>query len=293
MAKPQWQRVPLITQAAFEEAHQHNDHRLRDYQHRGRRGSVQLDRAELDQLDPAAAVFLHAGNTTARINWARIVYRHVATMVGALDQSAPVAFVTLIEERFTITEAASASFDPRTLQRWTRALLPHTNFVGMVEAALYTNVGLIRAGMKRAVSWHVHLIVWDASEARLGALCAGINSRHATLLPGVCAAHYRMLEPGEVEGQAWYMNKAPISDHRVWPRRREATDSDTGEITVETTGRFTQRKRELRPCDLARMSRVMGDHHLDRLAFAAGDGRALLKAIIDEARLPLLRLQRR
>ena len=45
------------------------------------------------------------------------------------------------------------------------------SFVGMVEAALYTNVGVVKAGWKRAVSWHVHLIVWDITEARFRELC--------------------------------------------------------------------------------------------------------------------------
>src|SRR5215217_4961616 len=54
----------------------------------------------------------------------------------------------------------------------------------MVEAALYTNVGDIMAGIQRVVAWHVHLISWGVSEARLAAIMDGINRRYDALMPG-------------------------------------------------------------------------------------------------------------
>ena len=225
-------------------------------------------------------------NAASRINFTRIACGHLMAAVGSLGTSEPISFVTLIDERFTLGLDTAHNINLVKLQAWARAELPGCSFVGMVEAALYTNVGLVKAGMKRAVSWHIHMIVWGVSEARLVELIASLNARRRTLVPGVTAGHYRMLEPEEVQGQLIYMLKPPISDHRIYQRKRTLSDRETGELHVEGTGRFKQRKGALKPGNLARMVKVMADRTLDRLAFAAGEGRAVLETINTEALAP-------
>ncbi|MBB2962528.1 hypothetical protein [Methylobacterium sp. R2-1] len=207
-------------------------------------------------------------------------------------RSTPAFFVTLIVDRYTFGLRKAGEFNPKRLQAWARTVFPGCSSIGMVEAALYTNVGVVWAGMDRAVSWHVHLILWGPSESWLAERCRVINARYHTLVPGVTAAHYRPLARQEWVGQTFYMLKAPMSDHRIWARKKEHRDTETGEITVRTTGRFTQRKRELRPCDLARMTIVMSGWTLDRLAFATGGGKVVLSAINAEARAPRLATER-
>lgn len=279
-------RVPLRNQPAFDAAHLHDARRLAEYRHMDRKGSVRLPWTAIDEIDPRSAARLPANNYTARINYARIATAHVGRFAETLPRSAPAYFVTLIVDRYTVGLREAGEFNPKRLQAWARQMLPGCSFLGMVEAALYTNVGVVWAGMDRAVSWHVHLILWGTSESWLADRCDAINARYRTLLPGVTAAHYRRLARHELVEQTFYMVKAPISDHRIWAMKEEHFDSQTGKVTVRTNGHFNQGKRELRPCDLTRMIMVMSGKTINRLAFAAGAGKALLTAINDEALAP-------
>src|SRR3954466_1674520 len=169
------------------------------------------------------------------------------------------SWVTLIPNQFVVPEDAAASFDPKRLQAWARQELRGLSFISMVEPALYTNVGDIMAGVRRVVSWHVHAIAWGVIEARLAAIKDGINNRYEALLPGVDVAKFELVANDDVVGKALYMLKAPQSEYRVYPKRTEKIDRETGEITTPTTGRFKQRKRPLRPGDMVRMCKVLAD----------------------------------
>ena len=116
---------------------------------------------------------------------------------------------------------------------------------------------------------------------------ADINERYDALLPGVDPAYGVLVAKQDVIGKALYMLKAPQSEHRVYPKRTEKIDPETGEITTPTTGRFKQRKRPLRPCDMVRMCNVLADKCLDRLLFAGGDGAKVVGDIRTEALKPL------
>ena len=82
-----------------------------------------------------------------------------------------------------VAEDAAASFDPKRLQAWARQELRGLDFVGMVEPAFYTNVGDIMAGVRRVVSWHVHVIGWGVAAPRLTEIMSGINDRYAAYYP--------------------------------------------------------------------------------------------------------------
>jgi len=88
------------------------------------------------------------------------------------------------------------------------------------------------------------------------------------------------------------MFKGPINAYRIWAPKRSVIDRETGEITKELTGRFEQAKDALRPGDHARLVRIMTNQTIDRLAFAAGEGEALLAAINREALAPFERSEK-
>jgi hypothetical protein len=201
--------------------------------------------------------------------------------------------VTLAPRKFVVAEGAAASFDPKRIQAWTRQLLRGLNFVGMVEAALYTNFGHVSAGFWRVVAWHVYLLAWGVSEAQLAPVMDNINRRYEALLPGVDPAFGVPVAKEEVVGKALYMLKAPQSEYRVYPKRATRIDRETGEITTPTTGRFKQKKQALRSGDMVRMCNVMADKHLHRLMFAGGGGAPLLNAVRAEALEPLRREEAR
>jgi hypothetical protein len=264
---------------------------LNNYVAAGRKRSVRLARAVLDELDPSATNYLYANNFDARIRFARVAARQIGEMVQASDET--FSWVTLAPKKFVVAEHAAASFDPKRIQAWTRQELHGLNFTGMVEAALYSNVGDIMAGVRRVVAWHVHVISWGVSEARLTAIMDCINRRYDALLPGVDPAFGVPLAKQEVGRKAVYMLKAPQSEYRVYAKRAMRIDRETGEITTPTTGRFKQKKQPLRPGDMVRMCNVLADKHLHRLMFAGGAGVPLLHAIRAEALMPLRREEAR
>src|SRR3954466_11217962 len=89
------------------------------------------------------------------------------------------------------------------------------------------------------------------------------------------------------------MMKAPMKRAKVWPDVCQVVDPDTGEVTKVHTGRYEHKKEDLRPGERVRMCRIMADRYLDQLAFAAGEGVQVLKAIRDEALRPYRIWERR
>ncbi|MBM0207364.1 hypothetical protein JNW90_33585 [Micromonospora sp. STR1s_5] len=255
-------------------------------------GDVPLTTDARIDLEHASAVHLPANNYVARINYAEIAVRHVVRFTDALHRSEPVFWITLISDDYTFDLDRSGEFVPFRLQQWARAVLRGCSFVGMVEAALYTNADKVRLGPKRAVSWHVHLIVWGISTEQMKALRDSINRRTSTMIPGLMAAHYRTLDRDKVEGQVLYMLKAPLNEYRIYGRKEEAADSDTGEITKVPTGRFSMKKYQLGPGDLVRMANLMAGKTLDELTFATGQGTAVLDEINYEAKARLRAAER-
>ncbi|WP_267422926.1 hypothetical protein, partial [Methylobacterium sp. GC_Met_2] len=249
-----------------------------------RLAAVQLTRAARDEIDPEAAFRLSACNYAARIAYAQIATDHVTRFTASLPRSTPVFWVTLIRDSYTLPYDEAADLDLFKLQQWVRAELRGASFVGMVEAALYTNADAVRADWKRAISWHPHLLVWGISEQRMTEIRDSLNRRCRALIPGVAAAHFRPLQLEQVEGQVLYMLKSPLNEYRIITKRRWVTDQETGEPVREFTGKFKSRKFQLGPGDLVRMANLLAGKRLDRLAFAAGDGRAVLSAINCAAR---------
>lgn len=277
-------RKPLNTWPRFIAAHTEDPRRMARYLELGHKNHVQLTReAEID-IEPSSALYLPANNHAARIDYTRIATAHVIPFTESLPGSTPVFWVTLIAERFTDPLDRAGDFDPFPLQQWARAILPGCSFVGMVEAALYSNVGLVLNGLQKVVSWHTHLLLWGVTAQRMTKLRDRINQRVSTMIPGIKAAHFRQLQPEEIDGQALYMLKAPVNEYRVYPMKETVADDDTGEITTPTTGRFRTKKYQLGPGDLVRMTNIMSGKTLDTLSFAAGQGRTVLKAINFEAR---------
>lgn len=245
---------------------------------------VRLSREARFEIAPEQAFNLPACNYTARIEFARIATDHVTRFTNSLPRSEPVFWVTLIRDTYTVPYDEAAALNLFKLQQWVRAELLGCSFVGMVEAALYTNANEVRPGWKRAISWHTHLLVWGVTKQRMREIRDSINVRFRTLIPGAKPAHFRLLRPEEIEGQALYMMKAPVNEYRIITKMREAKDPNTRKIVREPTGAFRSRKYQLGPGDLTRMANLLAGKSLDGLAFAAGDGKKLLTGIKFEAR---------
>ena len=228
-------------------------------------------------------MFLYANNAEARINYARIMADHLERATAPMAAEGSVFWVTFILRQYTVREDEAASFEVKSLQRRVRRILQGCDFVGMVEAALFTNLDVVGAGSVRAVSWHTHALVWGVTPERIAKICDVINTQCQTVVPGITAAHVRPLSPGEVAGRAFYMCKGQISEYRVWPDKTTVPDVDTGQPIKQSTGRYWVRKRSIRTGDLARMCMVFKGRYLNELSFAGGAGSAMRRAINAEA----------
>jgi hypothetical protein len=246
--------------------------------------AVRLTREACLKISPEQAFGLSACNYTARIQYAQIATVHISSFTSSLPRSTPVFWVTLIRDSYTVPYDEAAAFHLFKLQQWVRAEFQDASFIGMTEAALYTNAGEVRPEWKRAVSWHPHLLIWGIPKQRMREIRDSINVRFRTLVPGVKPAHFRTLKPEEVEGQVLYMLKAPVNEYRIIPKTRKVVDLATAKTMSEPTGQFSNKKYQLGPGELVRMANLMAGKTLDGLAFAAGEGKPLLDAINFEAR---------
>jgi hypothetical protein len=285
-------RKRLTTWKRFERAHKLRDEELQKHVEKPRKGSMEIPLDLQDQLEPRAAMFLHASNNRARIAFAKIARAHVRKLVKDIGKDTPFFFVTLAPKKYAVPYAEARGFDVKSLKAWVRQKLGDCNFIGMIEAAHYPNLGLVQGRIDKTVSWHAHLLVWGIREFELKAIVDATNAREQPLVPRKRPAHYKPLDCREVKGQILYMTKAPMKEHFIYPKAKEAIDPETGEITKVKTDRWKQRKRPYRRVGLAKMTVVLAKCRLVDLLFAGGKGKALQAAIKTEALKPLERHER-
>jgi len=104
------------------------------------------------------------------------------------DSSAPAFFVTLAPRRFACPLTFAGDVEFWRIQEWVERALPVFDFIGVIAAAFYGTSLPLFGPSKRNISWHVHLIVWNTSQRRLGAALKKINSKEHSLLPRAKAA---------------------------------------------------------------------------------------------------------
>jgi hypothetical protein len=120
----------------------------------------------------------------------------------------------------------------------------------------------------------------------LKTLVDDINEHQECLVPTLRPADYRQIPREHLIGKALYLLKSP-QEYRVWLSKEETDDPDTGEITLQSNGRYRQKSRALRPADQVRVYHFMRNRYLDHLMMAGGAGRELLKAVRRQALEPL------
>ena len=254
------------------------DYQLPGYKNRPALGSA--TRATFDQRE---ALFLHANNMWSRVRYAKIFGDRLERFAAQREAGEPMFLVTLVNRDHTVPRKVAADFNIACVTGWVHHVLRGASYVGMVEAAYFSNLRLCDLYEHRYVSWHSHVLLWGITEAEMIALCGEINGRHVTAVEGVPAAHYRVLQLEEIFGRCIYICKAPLDEYRVWARKREIFDRDTGEIFKCFSGRFSVKSRRMRPCDAVHMSSVFIEKYINQLAFAAGEGRLVLREINADA----------
>lgn len=261
---------PVTTKKEFKKQHREQDNGLKKYLGT-KRGKKAENRRVVADLKEASAMSLKATNCTARIKFATSAYTGFRTQFGNL-QPGRHAFVTLTPKEYAVPLSEAPYCDWSQLQEWARAELEGLHYVGIVEAALYTNLPMTN---EPTISWHVHAIVWGKDYSRIQAMVNRIAAEKEAILPDKKAAHSRRLKtPKDICRKTLYMLKAPLKDYRVWtkrPRKGEAI-------------RYEQEKRELRPGDALKAYRVLAGISIDQLLFWGGsEGTSLAEKIIRDA----------
>jgi hypothetical protein len=234
------------------------------------------------ELSRRNAVYLYANNPTARVRFARVflsgVMDHLKSRSGGDRLKGAVYLVTFALERFCCPLKEAERYDLRPLQAWVRQAVEGLSYLGMTEAAFYSNKSLPGQEKEPTVSWHVHLLVWGVSRPTLKTLVDGVSAKHPSLIPGLPSGHYRLIKPKDLASKTLYMLKSP-QEYRVWPVKEEVIDPETGEITVHVTDRYRQKSRDLRPKDRVRMCAALQDRYLDWMMLGGGAGKDLLRSI--------------
>jgi hypothetical protein len=253
--------------------------KIDDYLHPGYGNRPSLGRATLADMEPRAALFLPFNNAFARVRYAWLMAEGLERLALSLPPGTPIFFVTLVNREHAVPLKDAAAFKLARVTGWVHQHLRGTSYVGMVEGAYFSNLDVLGPYHPKGISYHAHMALWGVSQVVVAALCRAINARYQPVVTGRGAADYRLLKPAEVFGQGLYMSKGQVREYRNWHRRQTLVDADTGEITKPITGRFGGGKRPLRLCDAVHLCEVFANRCVQEFSFAAGEGRAVLKAI--------------
>ncbi len=271
-------RRAVLSQSVSTTSHRELDRQVREYLHDNKSNYQTLTRDQREELERRSAKYLYANNYEARIRYAERLYREMAVLIGQLARDCPISFVTLTPKEFVLSEHDAASIDVRALQRWTKQRFPGANLIGMVEAALFTNVGVGLDRKGRSVSWHVHFLLWGMPHPEVEQIKNRINTEYRSNLPGRPPAHFHDLSSGDGLNRVWYMTKGILSAYHASPRT-EHIDPETGEVHRDQSGPWYVQKEGIRPGDAVKMMRVMERQCIDRLAFSAGAGDPVRRAV--------------
>ncbi len=272
---------PFLKITDFTEIHAELDHKLRTHMISGR-GKHLFDDALKERLQDRSAHQLPAVNARARIKFATGMLASFLTAVDEKHQK--FRFVTFSPRDFAVPLSQAADFDHELVRDWAMHRLAGYHFVGMVEAAFYTNANAIPGVVEPMVSWHAHAVVWGDRLHVLDARCEALNLKFAALLPGKTAARSDVRTRKTAKERMIYMSKGPVQDYRVFAKKREVVDPETGEIKAVASREFGQKEWMLKPGNAVKIFKVMGDRTIPDLAFSGGDGDAVLARAIEHAK---------
>jgi len=98
-------------------------------------------------------------------------------------------------------------------------------------------------------------------------------------VPGYKAAHVRPISPATALSYCRYMTKNIVKEYTAYPKKRETIDVATGEIIVQPSGKWRNRKREIRPAGFLRAFPAFENKTLKQMTFAGRQGKPLRKQI--------------
>ena len=277
-------RKPLLSWDQYRREHLKRDRRLKRYLISAWGRKIPSSDV-VDELKEASARSLFATNTHARLALTEAVLNRTLR----IKRSRATAFVTLAPACFAMPLWRAASFDPEKLKLWAKEVLIGYNFMGMVDLALYINLGANADSKTPSVAWHVHLVVWNFEQRKLQRALERINEEERSFVPGRPTAHMRLLRPGAIDGRVAYMMKAPLSEYMVLPHKEAEGEPDAKEPGPEQRARFDQQKRALRPGNAVKLCQVLAGRTLSSLMVSSGEGIEIFRTALSKAKAQIQR----
>jgi hypothetical protein len=244
------------------------------------RNRYSVSRNDRDLVRARHDLHLRAVNHQSRLIWGKAVSRQLARHLCApksLNQNQPVFFVTLCDVSCA-TAVENTEPDIRKYIARLRVGLRGFSYFAVLEPAYYTNLQQgSRIKNKKCVIWHAHAVVWGISEIELDQHVADLNASEryyavAENLPGVDC---RLIKRGDLAQMVGYCLKPPANSYRL-----SRIDTEWQNIPIY---QFIQGKNPLRPGERVRLFHAIKNLCLPDLAFAGGEGAALLAAAKTDA----------
>lgn len=263
----------ILSLDEFKREHLRIEEQLRRYA-LTERGRSALNGNLLENLLRRSAMSLKATNPRARIAVAEAAS---AEFDDVLNRNQTAFFVTFAPRQFAMRARDVFSFDFRQIRMWAREQLDGIDHVGTIEAAYYTNWPRYFSEWNREpwIALHTHHLCWGVNEAKLRNIVDAVNARYMAFVTDLNAAHCKPWKRAGALSRVFYMLKAPLDEYRVYGG---ATNADG---TIEAP---TQKKRSLRPGDVVRLYRALGDRTMDDdVLCAGGEGFDVVERIIAHA----------
>lgn len=254
----------------FRRRHRGHANKLKNYSITKRGREVFKDDV-LEDLMNRSAASLSAMNATARIEFCRAARR---AFKARFPDGKEMYFVTLAPAQFVTTLEDAYTYDWSELQAWAEEVLKGFTYFGIVDAAPYSNTPNDRSG--KVVSWHIHVIVWDADREMVEALVSNVNRKYEAFLPLREAANLRPVRRARtLRKKVTYMLKAPLRTYRVYPEKKDG----------RLTGTWRQKKDWHKPGQGVAACRFMHGADIDKLCIAGrGAGIRMLRSVAMRAK---------
>lgn len=262
-----------ISRTSFNARHRRLNRQLLDFSITKRgRNIVTAQIKENVQL--AAGLSLKAINYAARIRFAQHLVDRLLAVVGQ-DSAMHILFVTLILEEHAVPFRDAADFDVAACKIASKEFLYGFDYFGFVEPAFFYRAPFVTGRTQPYVSWHSHAIVWTKTKRGLAKKRQSFNRAHRAFIPGWRAAHLRAISLSQLPSYARYMSKNVVKQYTAYPKMKELVDPQTGEIIKRPTGKWRNRKEDIKPTNLVRALTAVGNRTLRQLSFAGGSGKAV------------------
>ncbi|TBG66578.1 hypothetical protein [Rhizobium leguminosarum] len=274
-----------ISKIEFNAQHRHLNDRLLAFS-LTRRGRRIVTESIKKNVKVSSASSLKAINSAARIRFADLLCTELRAFIleNGIDE---VFFTTLVVREHAVPLLEAGGFNVVACKGVARNFFDGLDYIGLIEAAYYYRAPFIAGVHQPFVSWHSHAIVWSATHKDLAARRRHFNRTFHPFVPGLRAAHFKLISMDSVSSYVRYMSKSLVKEYTAYPRMRKTVDLKTGDIIKQPTGRWRNRKRTIRPTNLVRAFRVMGGRTLKQLSFAGGTGKGLRRDLLKASRYAL------